>query len=154
MNNKKTFFAELKKHENLEKFDLTAKSKKLAKVKKVALGLIDEFSYGDVTSLEDEVSRLGYSTEEWFDEKFDTFVEARGVLRDVYFMNSEAFIDEADVARDRDILADIARVADEIGLPVENLYQEYTEHLRILDDLDYYTKRFDEQKRELENYGL
>ena len=152
MSNKSKFFAELKSENNKKKFNVEKKD--LSKVQKISLGLIDNFAYGDVTSLEDEMSRLSYSTEEWYDENFDKFIEARGQLRDVYFNNSEAFITEADVAGDREILNTLKSTADEIGVPVEDLYPDYEEHLRILNDLDYFEKRFDDQKRELEQYGL
>jgi hypothetical protein len=138
---------EMKKFKNLTEINFN-------KTYKINLGLIDDFSYGDVSSLEDEASRLSYSTEEWYDEKLDEFLEVRGMLRDVYINGSEAFINEADVAGDRDILAELQTTADEIGVPVDELYPDYDEHLRILDDIDYLTGRFDDQVRELEGYGL
>jgi hypothetical protein len=152
MTNKSKFFAELKSENNKKKFSIDKKH--LAKTYKVSLGLIDEFSYGDIQSLEDEMGRLSYSTEEWYDENFDKFIEARGMLRDVYFMNSEAFITSSDVERDREILDTLKSTADEIGVPVEDLYPDYEEHRRILSDLDYYEQRFEDQKRELEQYGF
>ena len=143
----------MKKHE-----DFIKKVKKIKKFsiepKKVELGLIDNLSYDDVSYLQDEISRLSYSTEEWYEENFDKFIEARGNLRAVYFQNSEAFIDPADVAGDREILAQIKQTADELGLPVEEIYDQYEEHIQALDDLDYFTERFDEQVRELRDYGF
>ena len=152
MSNKSKFFAELKNENNKKKFNVEKKD--LSKVQKISLGLIDNFAYGDGQSLEGEMSRLSYSTEEWYEENFDKFIEVRGQLRDVYFMNSEAFITEADVAGDREILNTLKSTADEIGVPVESLYPDYEEHLRILNDLDYLEGRFEDQKRELESYGL
>ena len=152
MTNKSKFFAELKNENNKKKFSIDKKH--LAKTHKVSLGLIDNFAYGDVESLEEEMSRLAYSTEEWYEENFDKFIEARGMLRDVYFMNSEAFITEADVAGDREILDTLKSTAEEIGVPVEDLYPDYEEHLRIINDLEYYEQRFEDQKRELEQYGF
>tara|TARA_R110002073_G_scaffold28407_1_gene90167 strand:- start:835 stop:1320 length:486 start_codon:yes stop_codon:yes gene_type:complete len=124
------------------------------KAHKVALALLDEFAYSDVTGLEDEVSRLGYSTEEWYNEKFDQFVEARGVLRDVYMMNSEAFPTRGDLARDEEILRILYTSADELGVPVTTLYPDYERHLQTIKDFEYYDKKFDEQKEELKQYGL
>ena len=69
-------------------------------------------------------------------------------------MNSEAFITSDDVERDREILNTLKSTAEEIGVPVEDLYEDYEEHLRILNDLDYYEQRFEDQKRELEQYGF
>jgi len=152
MSNKSKFFAELKNENNKKKFSIDKKH--LAKTHKVSLGLIDNFTYGDIQSLEDEMSRLSYSTEEWYEENFDKFIEARGMLRDVYFLNSEAFITSDDVERDREILNTLKSTAEEIGVPVEDLYEDYEEHLRILNDLDYYEQRFEDQKRELEQYGF
>tara|TARA_B100000424_G_scaffold267479_1_gene260474 strand:+ start:255 stop:686 length:432 start_codon:yes stop_codon:yes gene_type:complete len=143
----------MKKHENFIK-----KVKKIKKFsiepKKVELGLIDNLSYDDVQYLQDEVSRILYSTEEWYDENFDKWLEARNNLNAVYFQNSEAFIDQADVAGDRDILAQIKQTADDLGLPVEDIYDQYEEHIQALDDLDYATERFDEQVRELRDFGF
>ena len=124
------------------------------KAHKVALALLDEFAYSDVTGLEDEVSRLSYSTEEWYDEKFDQFVEVRGQLRDVYMNNSEAFPTRDDLARDEEILRILYTSADELGIPVTTLYPDYERHLQLIRDFEYYDKRFDEQKSELASYGL
>ena len=154
MSDKKKFFAELKKPHNLNKFELTDEKIKLGKARKVALALLDNFVWDDINGLEDELSRLSYSTEEWFDEKFDQFVEARGVLRDVYMNNSEAFLTTSDVAGDEEILRVLFTSADELGIPVTTLYPDYERHLQALRDFEYFDKRFDEQKRELESYGL
>ena len=124
------------------------------KAHKVALALLDNFVWDDLEGLEEEVSRLSYSTEEWYDEKFDQFVEVRGQLRDVYINNSEAFPTAVDAARDEEILSTLRDAADELGLPVTTLYPDYDEHIRLIDDLKYFEGRFDEQKRELESYGV
>ena len=124
------------------------------KAHKVALALLDNFVWDDLEGLEEEVSRLSYSTEEWYDEKFDQFVEVRGQLRDVYINNSEAFPTAVDAARDEEILSTLRDAADELGLPVTTLYPDYDEHIRLIDDLKYLEGRFDEQKRELESYGV
>ena len=124
------------------------------KAQKVALALLDEFTYSNLEGLEEEVGRLSYSTEEWYDEKFDQFIEARGVLRDVYINNSEAFLTTSDVAGDEEILSKLREAADELGMPVTTLYPDYDEHIRVIEDFKYVDGRFDEQKRELESYGL
>lgn len=152
MTNKSKFFAELKSENNKKKFSIDKKH--LAKTHKVSLGLIDDFTYGDVQSLDDELSRLAYSVDVWYEENFDKFIEARGQLRDVYFMNSEAFITSADVERDREILNTLKSTADEIGIPVEDLYPDYEVHLAILFDIEDYERRYEDQKSELEQYGL
>ena len=124
------------------------------KAHKVALALLDEFTYSDLEGLEEEVSRVSYSTEEWFDEKFDQFIEVRGQLRDVYINNSESFLTTSDVARDEEILSTLRDTADELGIPVTTLYPDYDQHIRVIEDFKYVDGRFDEQKRELEQYGL
>ena len=58
--------------------------------KKVDLSLVDDINY-EFEYLQEEVSRMSYTTEEWFDEKFEEFYQLRSDLRSVYFQNSEAF---------------------------------------------------------------
>ena len=122
------------------------------KAHKVALGLIDDFSYGDVDSLQDEVSRLSYSVEEWFDEKYEALQDAYGLLKAVYIQNSEAFITSADVARDEEVLQEIKTKAEELGLSAEDVYPQWDEHKEILSYLDDLEKRFDDQKRQIEEF--
>jgi len=121
--------------------------------KKVDLALVDDINY-DFQYLQEEVSRMSYTTEEWFDEKFEEFYQLRSDLRSIYFQNSESYIDSADVAGDKEVLLQIKQKADELGISVEDVYPDYQEHLDQLDYLEYIEGRFDEQKRELENLGL
>mgnify|MGYP003630101550 FL=1 len=130
-----------------------SKSTNLSKSHKVALGLIDNFSYGDVDSLQDEVSRLSYSVDEWFDEKYDAMREIFSDLRDVYLQNSEAFITSADVAQDEQVLQEIKTKAEELGLSAEDVYPQWQEHKEILSYLDDLEKRFEEQVRKMEDFG-
>tara|TARA_R110001632_G_C11195335_1_gene402585 strand:+ start:295 stop:729 length:435 start_codon:yes stop_codon:yes gene_type:complete len=139
-----------------EKFllEISKGTKTNLKANKVALALLDNFAYDDLEGLEEEASRISYSTEEWFDEKFDAFLEVRGQLRDVYINNSEAFLTVADVQRDEEILNELVEKADELGIPVDTIYPDYDEHRRVIEDLKYFEERFEEQKRELIQYGL
>jgi len=121
--------------------------------KKIDLSLVDDINY-EFQYLEEEVSRMSYTTEEWFDQKFEEFYQLRSDLRSIYFQNSEAYLDSADVAGDKDVLIQIKEKADELGIPVENVYPNWQEHLDQLDYLEYIEGRFDEQKKELENLGL
>ena len=130
-----------------------SKSTNLSKNHKVALGLIDNFSYGDVDSLQDEVSRLSYSVDEWFDEKYDAMREIFSDLRSVYLQNSEAFITSADVATDEQVLQEIKTKAEELGLSAEDVYPQWQEHKEILSYLDDLEKRFEEQVRKMEDFG-
>ena len=121
------------------------------KAQKVALGLIDEFSYGDVDSLNDEVSRLSYSVEEWFDEKFDQWYTIGREIYSVYFQNSEAFVTSADVARDEEVLQEIKTRSDELGVDVYDVYPKFDEHKETLRYLKELEERFDQQKEEFRN---
>jgi ClpP class serine protease len=143
----KTVFNKLAKVTKLQN------KQKFSKKKQVKLGLVDEFDY-DYDNLNDEVGRLAYSTEEWYDENFDKFIEIRGQLRDVYFNNSEAFIDPADVLADMERLIDIKLKADELGISVEDVYPNWQDHKQLIEDLDYFQERFDKQVDELRNFGL
>ena len=87
-------------------YDKLATNKVDLKSQKVELGLIDNFNY-EYQYLEEEVGRLSYSVDEWFDEKYELLQEAYGLLKAVYIQNSEAFVSEADVAGDMDILNEI-----------------------------------------------
>ena len=123
------------------------------KAQKVALGLIDNFSYGDVDSLQDEVSRLSYSVDEWFDEKYDAMWDLFMDLKAVYLQNSEAFITSADVAKDEEVLQEIKEKAEELGLSAEDVYPQWQEHKEILSYLDDLENRFDEQVRKMEDFA-
>jgi hypothetical protein len=121
------------------------------KAHKVALGLIDNFNY-EYQYLEDEVSRLSYSVDEWFDEKYELLQEAYGLLKAVYIQNSESFISEADVAGDMDILNEIESKANDLGIDVSEVYPDFEEHKRTIEYLEDLEKRFDDQKRQIEEF--
>lgn len=128
-------------------------SRKDSLSKKVDLSLVDDINY-EFQYLEEEVSRMSYTTEEWFDQKFEEFYQLRSDLKTIYFQNSESYIGPADVAGDKEVLLQIKVKADELGIPVEDVYPDWQEHLDQLDYLDYIEGRFEEQKRQLENLGL
>tara|TARA_R110002153_G_scaffold26399_1_gene82894 strand:+ start:109 stop:546 length:438 start_codon:yes stop_codon:yes gene_type:complete len=117
------------------------------KSNKVALGLVDDFSYGDTQSLEEEVGRLSYSVEEWFDEKFDEWYEIGRDIYSVYFQNSEAFLTPADVAQDENVLSQIKEKAEELGLSAEDVYPEWQEHKDLLVYLEELQEKFESQKQ-------
>lgn len=120
---------------------------------KVDLALYDGIEY-DFDYLQDEVSRLSYSTEEWFDEKFEEFYQLRSDLRSVYFQNSETFISTDDVTNDLDILNDIVKQSNELGIDPTDVDANIFDHIKLIEDLKYFEDRFEEQKRELENLGF
>ena len=122
------------------------------KAQKVALGLIDNFAYDNLDGLQDEVSRLSYSVDEWFDEKYSEFLESYRPLRDVYFNNSEAFITKGDLDRDLDLLNEIKEKAEELGLSASEVYPDWQEHFDQISYVEDLQKRFEDQKRELSNW--
>lgn len=125
----------------------------LSKKEKVALSLVDSFNY-DLMDLEDEVGRLSYSVDEWYDEKFQEFYEARSVLRDVYINNSESFIAVSDVSGDKEILEEIKTKAEELGLEADDVYPDWQLHYDTIEYLDDLESRFDDQVGELNSLGL
>ena len=118
------------------------------KAHKVALGLIDNFAYDNLDGLQDEVSRLSYSVDEWFDEKFDEWFEIGREIYSVYFQNSEAFITKGDLDRDLDLLNEIKEKAEELGLSASEVYPDWQEHFDQISYVEDLQKRFDEQKEQ------
>jgi len=130
-----------------------AEKRKADNLKKVALGLVDEFNY-EYQYLQDEIGRLSYSVEEWFDEKFEQFYQLRSELRSVYLQNSEAFISTADVAGDLEILNQIKEKAEELGLEADDVYPDWQLHFDDLEYLDQLESKFDDQVGELRSIGV
>lgn len=130
-----------------------AEKRKADNLKKVALGLVDEFNY-EYQYLQDEIGRLSYSVEEWFDEKFEQFYQLRSELRSVYLENSEAFISTADVAGDLEILNQIKEKAEELGLEADDVYPDWQLHFDDLEYLDQLESKFDDQVGELRSIGV
>ena len=118
------------------------------KAHKVALGLIDNFAYDNLEGLQDEVSRLSYSVDEWFDEKFDEWFEIGREIYSVYFQRSEAFITKGDLDRDLDLLNEIKEKAEELGLSASEVYPDWQEHFDQISYVEDLQKRFDEQKEQ------
>jgi hypothetical protein len=139
--------------ENKHEARLRAEKRKEDKLQKVALGLVDQINY-EYDALQDEIGRLSYSVEEWFDEKFEEFYQLRSDLRSVYLQNSEAFITTADVAGDVDVLNQIKEKAEELGLTAEDVYPEWQLHFDDLKYLDQLESKFDDQVAELRSIGV
>ena len=133
------------------KFALSGKTP--TKSNKVDLAMVDEINY-KLDDLRDETSRLSYSTEEWFDEKFEEFYQLRSDLKSVYFQNSEAFLTLDDVAEDRQTLLEIREKSEELGIDVTEVYPEYYAHLEEIDLLEFLDRRFDEQVQQLKDIGF
>jgi hypothetical protein len=146
MNTKNTVYSRLfdaDKHREL----------KLKAEKKLELGLVNEFNY-EYEYLQDEIGRLSYSVEEWFDEKFNEFYQLRSDLRSVYLQNSESFVTTADVAGDLEILKQIKEKAEELGLSPEEVYSDWQLHFDDLQYLDQLESKFDDQVSELRSIGV
>ncbi len=126
---------------------LRAEKRKEDKLQKVALGLVDELDY-DYQSIADETSRLSYSVDEWFDEKFDVWFDLGREIYSVYFQNSEAFLTPDDVADDREKLMQIREKAEELGLTAEDVYPEWDNHLQEIDYLATLDQRFIMQQQQ------
>lgn len=133
--------------ENKHEARLRAENRKADKLKKVALGLVDELDY-EFESLRDEVGRLSYSVEEWFDEKFDVWFEIGREIYSVYFQNSEAFLTPDDVSGDKEKLLEIKSKAEELGLDVVDVYPDYDEHLQEIEYLADLDQRFIMQQQQ------
>jgi hypothetical protein len=146
MNTKNTVFSRLfdaDKHREL----------RLKEEKKLELGLVNEFNY-EYEYLQDEIGRLSYSVEEWFDEKFNEFYQLRSDLRSVYLQNSESFVTTADVAGDLEILKQIKEKAEELGLSPEEVYPDWQLHFDDLQYLGQLESKFDDQVSELRSIGV
>ena len=137
---------------NIEKvYGKLPKKKVDLKKHKIALGLLDNFNYEN-EYLQDEVSRLSYSVEEWFDEKYDEMWSLFMDLKAVYLQNSESFVTTDDVAGDMEILNQVKTRAEELGIDVEEVYPEFYEHKENIEYLSDLEKRFDEQVRKMEDF--
>lgn len=140
MNTKNTVFSRLfdaDKHREL----------KLKAEKKLELGLVNELDY-EFDYLQEEVGRLSYSVDEWFDEKFDVWFEIGREIYSVYFQNSETFLSPEDLADDKDKLLQIKEKAEELGLDVAEVYPNYEEHIREIDYLAELDQRFIMQQQQ------
>lgn len=117
MSNKSKFFAELKKQENLDKFNL--------KSKKLNLSVVDdlESKLSDFEMAEGEASYLAY---DYGDEILDAFsdLQQRYNIDDYIINGMTKFLDEAaeDIAADLD---KIEQAANEIGIDPNDIYYDY-----------------------------
>lgn len=144
------------KHKTIKTvYNKLAKDKTDLKTHKVDLSLLDGLDYlEDIQSFEEEVSRISYSTEEWYDENFDKFLEIRGNLRAVYGQNSEAFVSLADIQDEIQIIEDIKANAENLGISLEDLPIDVPRIEQAIEDLKYFEERFDKQVDELRNFGV
>ena len=127
-------------------YDKLANRKTSLKSNKVALGLVDELDY-EFDTLNDEVGRLSYTTDVWFDEKYDAWYDLGREIYDVYFNNTESFITIEDLADDFDRLNSIKEKAEELGIDVNDVYPNWEEHIREIEYLQEVQNEFESQKQ-------
>tara|TARA_B100000497_G_C7681637_1_gene412441 strand:+ start:383 stop:802 length:420 start_codon:yes stop_codon:yes gene_type:complete len=139
MNIKKTVFNRL----NHRKQELS---------KKVDLGLIDEFNY-DFSYLEDQSGLLSYLAYEWHDEAFEEYRQAWMKLNDEYTHNGSSVLRYMDIEKDEVILQEIARKAEELGLSVNQVYPEYDEHLRIIQEVKEADQKYIRNEQEFRDWS-
>jgi len=128
------------------------KNSKLKLSKKIDLGLIDNFAYDDMNSLEDEASNLEYYAYDWFDDAFYAAIEAWQKVNDVFNNGAANQIDYADVKRDEELLAEIATKAEELGLAPQEVYDQYDEHLALIKRIEMDTKQFEENSMKFDQW--
>jgi len=143
MNTKNTVFSKLFAKKELSKMQL--------KKKKVALGLVDEFTYTDANGLQEEVNNLNYFTQDWFPEKFDQWYDLGRDIYSIYFQRGEALITQTDLDSDKEILDKILESANELGLDVTQIYPDYSNHRELVDQGMADLVKFEEQKQEFLN---
>tara|TARA_R100000935_G_C2693215_1_gene107341 strand:+ start:41 stop:493 length:453 start_codon:yes stop_codon:yes gene_type:complete len=119
--------------------------------KKLALGLVDDFTYSDAEGLRQEVSNLQYFTQEWFPQKFDRWYDLGREIYSIYFQRGEALITQTDIDRDKEILDKILESANDLGLDVNQIYPNYDSHREVVDEGIFNLEKFEEQKQEFEN---
>ncbi len=127
-------------------YNRLANRKTSLKKQNVKLGLVDELDY-EFETLQDEVGRLSYSVDEWFDEKYDVWYEIGRQIYDVYFNNTETFLDPADLVDDLERLNTIKEKALELGINHNEVYPNWEDHVREIEYLTEQTELFEEQKQ-------
>ena len=127
-----------------------AAAKTNLKRQSVKLGLVDELDY-EFETLQEEVGRLSYSVDEWFDEKYDVWYDIGREIYDVYFNFTESFLDPADLVDDLEKLNSIKEKAEELGIDVNEVYPNWEDHVREIEYLTELDDRFIEQKERFKN---
>jgi hypothetical protein len=131
---------------------LRAENRKQDKLKKVALGLVDEISY-DYSSLQDESRMLSYLAYEWHEEKFEEYRKAWINLNDEYTHNASSILRYDDVRGDREILEQIAEKAEELGLMPYEVYDNFDDHMVILDEIEQADEKYKMNEDEFRNWS-
>tara|TARA_Y100000385_G_C12916599_1_gene560621 strand:+ start:469 stop:903 length:435 start_codon:yes stop_codon:yes gene_type:complete len=128
-------------------YNRLANRKTSLKKQSVKLGLVDELDY-EFDYLQEEVGRLSYSVEEWFDEKFDVWFEIGREIYSVYFQNSETFLTPDDLSGDLEKLNTIKEKAEELGIDVNEVYPNWEDHVREIQYLQELDQKFVMQQQQ------
>ena len=131
---------------------LQRKKTELSKERKVALGLIDEITY-DFNYLEDQSSLLSYLAYEWHGEKFEEYRQAFMTLNDEYTHNGSSVLRYDDVSGDRSTLEKIAAVAEEVGLEPNEVYDQYDEHILLLEEMQKADEQYEDNERQFRDWA-
>jgi len=102
--------------------------------KKVELSLLDDFSFGQYNELEEQVGNLSYNVNEWFPEKFDQWYDIGRDIYAIYFQNAEPFPTETDFNNDLEIIEEIYRKSEELGISADTIYPSIEEHKRLCEE--------------------
>ncbi len=131
-------------------YNRLANRKTSLKKQNVKLGLIDELDY-ELETLQNEVGRLSYSVDDWFDEKYDVWFEIGREIYDVYFNNTQGFLTPDDLVDDLEKLNLIKEKAEELGIDADEVYPNWEYHVREIEYLTAQTELFEEQKERFKN---
>lgn len=127
-------------------YNRLANRKTSLKKQNVKLGLVDELDY-EFDTLNEELNRLSYTTQEWFDEKYDVWYDIGREIYDVYFNNTESFLEPADLVDDLERLNSIKEKAEELGIDVNEVYPDWEIHVREIEYLTTLHEDFEAQKQ-------
>ena len=144
MTNKSKFFAELKKHENLKKFNL--------KSKKLNLSVVDDIQ-SKLDSFEMAEGEASYLAYDYGDEILDAFsdLQQRYNIDDYIVNGNTRYLDEAA----EDLGADLDKVkeaADQIGIDPNDIYYDYDNLRERVNNADRISSDAYEKYREVINY--
>lgn len=122
------------------------------KAHKVVLGLIDQLQY-DYNSIEDQGGLLSYLAYEWHDEKFEEYRQAWMTLNDEYKNNASAVFRFDDVSQDVDTLNEIKTRAEELGVDVNDVYDQWDDHMQRLNEMKDADDQYTSNEREFNDWS-
>ena len=130
---------------------LQRKKTELSKEHKIALGLLDNFSYGKYEELEEQVSNMSYFVDEWFPEKFDQWYTIGREIYSIYFQRAEPMPTRVDFEKDLTIISEIEEMAYSLGMDPQEVYSDIELHKQIAEDGLYYLGEMEKQADEFKN---